>query len=116
MVVGNGKPHHAKMFAQDDPFPFPLWVDPRRNAYRALGLRRGVGEVFNTRGIKHFNRAFRGGFRQGWTQGDPWQNGGVFVITPQEQTLLEQVSAESGDHATVAQILGALDGAQAVVA
>ena len=109
VVVGNGKPHHAKMFAEDESVPFTLWVDPEMNAYRAAGLQRGVTKVFTRKGLGHSMRAFKGGFRQKKTQGDPWQNGGVFVITPQGESLMEQVSQEAGDHAQISDILQAID-------
>lgn len=109
VVIGNGKPMHAQMFAEDVRVPFTLWVDPQMQAYQAAGLRRGVTAVFSLRMAKHAARAMKGGFRQTKTQGDPWQNGGVFVISPQGQSLYEQVSREAGDHAAVADILRALD-------
>ena len=113
VVIGNGKPHHAQMFAEDEPVPFTLWVDPRLEAYRAAGLRRGVRAVFSAHSVRHAIRAFKSGFRQRRTQGDPWQNGGVFVITPQGRRLFAHVSAEAGDHAAVSDILRALDAAAA---
>ena len=53
VVVGNGQPHHAKMFAEDEGVPFTLWVDPEMKAYAAAGLRRGVRAVFNRRIVGH---------------------------------------------------------------
>lgn len=113
VVVGNGKPHHAAMFREDMRVPFALWVDPELVAYRAAGLRRGVRAVFSVRSVGHSLRALKEGHRQKKVQGDPWQNGGVFVITPQGRTLYEQVSGEAGDHAPLSEILAALDRAAA---
>lgn len=109
VVVGNGTPRHAQMFAEDDDVPFTLWVDPQMEAYRAAGLRRGLRAAFSRRSAGHMARALRGGFRQTKVQGDAWQNGGVFVITAKGETAFEQVSREAGDHAAVADILAALD-------
>lgn len=109
VVVGNGQPEHARMFAEDEQIPFTLWVDPEMKAYRAAGLRRGVGAVFSRRSLKHAARAMGAGFRQTQTRGDPWQNGGVFVITTDGRTLFEQISREAGDHAELSEILAALD-------
>lgn len=113
VVVGNGTPQHAKMFREDDGIPFTLWVDPELQAYRAAGLRRGLTAVFSRRSLGHSVRAMKAGFRQTKTKGDPWQNGGVFVITPQGKTMYEQISAEAGDHAPLADVLAALDRAVA---
>lgn len=109
VVVGNGRPEHARMFAEDEGIDFTLWVDPEMKAYRAAGLRRGVGAVLSLRMVKHSVRALRGGFRQTKTQGDPWQNGGVFVITSAGATVFEQISREAGDHAEISEIVAALD-------
>ncbi len=113
VVVGNGQPHHARMFAEDENVPFTLWVDPEMKAYAAAGLRRGVRAVFSRHMAGNALRAMRGGFRQTKVKGDPWQNGGVFVITPQGSTLMEQISREAGDHAEIAEVLAALDRAAA---
>ncbi len=113
MVVGNGKPHHAKAFREDEKITFTLWVDPEMEAYRAAGLKRGMGSVFTRRSMGHMARAMRGGFRQSRTKGDAWQNGGAFVISSEGKTLFTQISRESGDHAEVADILAALDSAAA---
>lgn len=109
VVVGNGTPAHARMFAEDEDVPFTLWVDPQMTAYRAAGLRRGVRAVFSRHSIGHTARALRGGFRQTAVKGDPWQNGGVFVITAKGRTVFEHKSAEAGDHAAVSEIVAALD-------
>ena len=71
VVVGNGTPHHAEMFAEDESVPFTLWVDPEMKAYRAAGLRRGIGKVLTRKGLGHTARAFKAGFRQKKVQGDP---------------------------------------------
>lgn len=41
-------------------------------------------------------------------EGDPWQLGGAFVITPAGETLYEQVSREAGEHAPLPELLAAL--------
>jgi hypothetical protein len=57
----------------------------------------------------HAWRALRSGFRQTEVQGDPWQLGGAFVITPEGKTVYEHVSREAGDHPDNADLLRALD-------
>ena len=55
-------------------------MDPRRRTYRHLGFKRGPGStLLSLATMKHALRAWRKGFRQGATQGDPWQQGGVLV-------------------------------------
>ncbi len=111
VVVGNGAPHQAKAFAEQESITFTLWVDEKMRAYEAAGLKRGVGALFGRRSAGHMARALKAGFRQTRTKGDPWQNGGAFVITTDGRTLFSQVSRESGDHAELSKIVAALDGA-----
>lgn len=109
VVIGNGQPWHARAFREVEGILFDLWVDPEMKAYRAAGLKRGFTRVFSWRMFGHIWRAMRGGFRQKGVQGDPWQLGGAFVITPDGKTVYEHVSREAGDHATVPELLQVLD-------
>lgn len=108
VAIGNGQPWHARAFREDAQIPFPLWVDPEMRAYQAAGLRRSVLRTFSPRALAHATRALRSGFRQTKVQGDPWQHGGAFLITPQGHTLYHQVSREAGDHADIPTVLNTL--------
>lgn len=108
VVVGNGQPFHAQDFQQEHQLPFTLLTDPDLQAYAAAGLRRGALSVLHPRVLGNALRSLRGGFRQGRTQGDPWQQGGVFVISSDGRMLFEHISREAGDHPRPEQILGAL--------
>ena len=109
VVVGSGTPEHARDFAADLGGSFSLRVDPELDSFRAAGLRRGPAAVFSPRTLLHAGRALRRGFRQGATQGDPWQNGGVFVIDTRGWVLFRHTSREAGDHAVLAEVLAACD-------
>jgi hypothetical protein len=78
-------------------------------AYRAAGLRRGFTKAISLRSPGHLVRALRKGFRQTRVEGDPWQLGGAFVITPDGRTLYRQISREAGDHASLPELLAAID-------
>jgi peroxiredoxin len=108
VVVGNGQPFHAVHFREDHNIDFPLLVDPELKAYQAAGLRRGVKTAIKAGVLKNAWRAMRGGYRQGRTQGDPWQQGGVFIITPDGQVKYSYVSQEAGDHPAPEDVLAAL--------
>jgi len=109
VVVGNGRPEQARDFKVKQQIKFPLLTDPELRAYRAAGLRRGLISSLGPRTMLHGIRALTGGNIQSTVQGDPWQQGGVFVITPGERVLFTQRSKEAGDHADPADILAALD-------
>lgn len=111
-VVGSGQPLHARDFIEQHGLDFPLLVDPRLEAYAAAGLRRDVASTLNPRVLGHAWRAMRAGHRQGKTRGDPWQQGGAFVISPDNRVWLEQVSRAAGDHVAPASLVEALRAAR----
>ena len=108
VVIGNGQPGHAKAFREAERIPFELWVDPEMRAYQAAGLRRGLSKAVSRRTLGHVWRAIRRGFRPTRVQGDPWQLGGVFLVTPEGETVYEQSSQEAGDHAVLPEVMEAI--------
>lgn len=109
VIVGNGRAEQAADFRAAQHLSSPLFVDPELRAYRAAGLKRGVLSTFSLRSTAHGWRALRAGKRQGWTQGDPWQQGGVFVITPAGHVAFSYVSREAGDHPEPAVVVAAVE-------
>ena len=57
-------------------------------------------------------RALRRGFRQGKTQGDPWQQGGVVVLSRDGQVLFRQVDKTGGDPLDLDGVVAAVRGAR----
>jgi peroxiredoxin len=108
-AIGSGSPEQAAEFAKERELDFDLYVNPDLTAYEAAGLRRTVGATMSLRVFANAARALRAGFRQGRTQGDNWQQGGVFVIAPDGRVPLAQISQVAGDHAAPEEILRALD-------
>ena len=89
-------------------FGATTWVDKRRRTYRHLGFKRGPGStLLSLATMRHALRAWRKGFRQGATQGDPWQQGGVLVVRPGGEAVLCFVSEEAGDLAPTAEVMAA---------
>jgi hypothetical protein len=85
-----------------------IWVDPKRRAYRHLGFKRGPGStLLSLAAMKHALRAWRKGFRQGATQGDPWQQGGVLVVRAGGEVVLCFASEEAGDLAPTLEVMAA---------
>ena len=111
VVVGNGRPEHARDFQQQHGLDVPLYVDPDLQAYAAAGLRRDLRSTLNISTVANAVRALRGGHRQSSTQGDPWQQGGAFVITSDGDVLYRYVSQAAGDHPDPREIIAALENA-----
>jgi hypothetical protein len=109
VTVGNGVIHFARAFKEEMGITTPIFVDPSRATYRALGMRRSLlGALFSGRTLLHAVRAMRSGFRQGRTQGDAFQLGGVVVVRPDGGVLLRYLSNEAGDHPREADVVAAL--------
>jgi hypothetical protein len=109
-VIGNGAPHYFEGFRELTGWRGPIYTDPSLAIYRAAGLRRGITKNFHPRTYGPTLRAWGSGGRQGCTQGDQWQQGGLLVILPGGEVRWHHVSRWPGDNASTAQILDALRG------
>lgn len=103
--IGNGQPAMVDDFVAQLGLAAPVWVDPTRASYRALGLRRSPFAVLNPAALGNLGRAAIKGFRQGRTQGDPWQQGGVLVVRRGGAPVYSYASAVAGDHPPIAVVL-----------
>ncbi len=108
VFVGNGSPYFAQAFREDLKIDAPIFVDPEQKAYAAAGLKRGIHTSLTPKVISNAVRAMRRGSRQQKTQGDVWQQGGVFVIGPGNREHFRHVSRVAGDHPEDRDILTAL--------
>jgi hypothetical protein len=113
VVVGNGAPRFIAEFRQVTEFEGPVYTDPSREAYRACGFTRSVGSNVNLRSARRAIEALSRGFRQGRTQGDPWQQGGALVLAPGDKLLSVQRARYAGDHVDIDELIAALAGAGA---
>lgn len=106
-VVGSGSPAHAQAFAEEHDLRDRVLTDPSRATYRALGFRRDPSTFLTPRVLSNAARAWGGGFRQGRTKGDPWQQGGVAVVRKDGALEYLHVSEAAGSHAPTDEILAA---------
>jgi len=106
VFIGSGTPLMAKDFqAFMNVSELPVWTDPRRQTYAHLGFKRGLGTIFDTAALKYAVRALRAGFRQGKTQGDPLQQGGVLVVKRGGEVEYGHASATAGDHPPIETVI-----------
>jgi hypothetical protein len=110
VVIGNGAPNFIAGFREQTGYRGPLYTDPSLKAYEAAHLERGVTKTLNPLSLAKTVKAFAQGHRQGLTQGDAWQQGGVLVIAPGGEVKWQHISKRPGDNATGAEILRALRG------
>lgn len=99
VFIGNGTAEMARDFQAFMEIPhLTVWTDPRRQTYRHLGFKRGWRSVLDGAALRYSLRAMRAGFRQGKTQGDPIQQGGVLVVKQGGELVYGYASASAGDH------------------
>jgi hypothetical protein len=110
IAIGNGTPEMAQDFVEQFGVKFSVFTDPQRASYRAAGLRTqnflqlsGLGTT-----LENGWRALKGGFRQGRTKGNPFQNGGVMVIDTDGTILMSHAEAVAGDLAEPRSVIDVL--------
>lgn len=82
VIVGNGSVAHARQFRERHVPECAVYTDPELKVYGALGFRRSVGATLGPRSALGFARASLKGHRQTSIEGDPWQQGGLIVLSP----------------------------------
>lgn len=109
VILGNGTSQHARWFVEDTGLDVPLYTDPSLETYDIVGARRGFRSSMNGSTVRASLRAMRKGFRQGKTRGEGFQQGGVFVITPDNEAAYAYVSRFAGDHPDPEDAVAALE-------
>ena len=107
-VIGNGAPMFIEGFRETTGYNGPVYTDPSLEAYKAAQLERGFFKTINFGGAIASIGAMRRGFRQGKTQGDATQQGGVLVVARDGKVIYHQISKHPGDNAKPEDIVGAL--------
>lgn len=107
-VIGNGTPNFIDGFRETTGFSGAIYTDPTLAVFRAAQLKRGLRNLLNLDAAASTLGALRRGFRQGRTQGDNLQQGGVLVIANDGRVLWQHISDHPGDNASPDDILRAL--------
>lgn len=108
VLISTGKPFFAKTFKEDRNVTVPLVVDPSAKLFETAGWVSGMGATFSPQTVKNGRRALAAGFKQGRTQGRPFQQGGVLVIRPDQSVAYRYASKVAGDHPDPADAIAAL--------
>jgi hypothetical protein len=109
-AVGLGDFSYAKFFRQKTGIKFPLLVDDKREAYKAIGLKHAnLLHLLRGDNMKARKRAKAGGHKQHRLGKDPFQLGGSFVFAPGNKDLFVHVSETFGDNASAKDILAAIE-------
>ena len=89
----------AADFAAQFSITFPLYTDPTRETYQQMGWDRRIG--IGAKSVKQGWNAWKEGFRQGKTQGDPWQQGGEAIILQDGSSWWSHPANEAGTHCSI---------------
>ena len=109
VAVGLGDANYAKQFREDTKIGFPLLVDDKREAYKAIGLKHAsLLHLLRKDNAVARKRAKSGGHSQHKLGKDPFQLGGSFVFGPGDKDRFAHVSETFGDNAATADLLAAL--------
>jgi hypothetical protein len=107
-VIGNGTPNFIAGFREQTKYDGPLYTDPSLDVYKAAELKRGVTKTLNPRAAFSTLRALKNRVRQGLTQGDAWQQGGVLVVATDATVKWQHANEHPGDNAPVESIVRAI--------
>jgi hypothetical protein len=108
-VVGLGDARYASFFREKTGIKFPLLIDEKREAYKAVGLRHAsLLHLLRRDNMQARRRAQAAGHKQHRLGKDPLQLGGSFVFAPGNKDLFVHVSETFGDNASPAEMLKAL--------
>jgi len=98
IAVGSGTPFMAKAFVESQNFKGDFYVDQKLNIYKALNCKRGIGATLGLKALGSVKTAIAEGYRQGATQGDGLQQGGVFIMSLTEGILWQHLEEFAGNH------------------
>jgi hypothetical protein len=105
VAIGSGTPEQARLFVVKTEFDGEMYVDQDLLTFRAFNLVRGFLRTVGPAALWHGLAAMKKGFQQGRTEGDLWQQGGVFVMGPGRQMIFQHRSRVAGDHADPSAVL-----------
>ena len=108
-VVGLGDASYAGFFREKTKIDFPLLIDDKREAYKALGLKHAsLLHLLRKDNMQARRRAQAAGHKQHKLGKDPFQLGGSFVFAPGNKDLFVHISETFGDSANPKDMLAAL--------
>jgi hypothetical protein len=107
-LIGNGASNFIEGFRETTKYDGPIYTDPSLEVFKAAELKRGVLKTFNPLALGKTIGAFARGHRQGSTKGDPFQQGGVLIVAPDNTVKWHHASSRPGDNAEPGEIVAAL--------
>jgi hypothetical protein len=108
VFIGNGTPAQAGNFQSRYAPGIAVYTDPGRETYQALGMRRSVKGTLGPSSLVAGLQAWRQGFSQTGTEGDPFQLGGLIAVARGGEVRYAQLFQGAGDRPDLEAALAAL--------
>jgi hypothetical protein len=109
VFIGNGTAPMAEAFIEETGLDVPLYTNPGREVYAALGTRRpSLVALLDPRLWWNGLRTILHGHLPGRARGDVAQLGGVFLVRPDGSVPYAYRSERGGDHPANATLLEAI--------
>jgi len=98
VAIGHSSIRYAKAFVEETKIDLPVYVDEKREVYKALEFKRPLLSFLNPKVFKRAAEARKEGFTQPGVHGDAFQLGGVILQMPDGSMPYKYASQFAGDH------------------
>ncbi|XP_015268158.1 PREDICTED: thioredoxin-like protein AAED1 isoform X1 [Gekko japonicus] len=114
VVVGQSSHHHIKPFCNLTGYPYEMFVDPEREIYRILGMKRGEASSTSVQSPHVKSSLLSGSIKSMWRamaspafdfQGDPAQQGGTLILGPGDEIHFMHLDKNRLAHAPINAVL-----------
>ncbi|KAM6033527.1 peroxiredoxin-like 2C isoform 2-T2 [Chlamydotis macqueenii] len=114
IVIGQSSHHHIKPFCTLTGYTHEMYVDPQREIYKTLGMKRGEGNNVAVRSPHVKSNTLLGSIKSMWRamtgpafdfQGDPSQQGGALILGPGNEVHFLHLDRNRLDHVPINTIL-----------
>ena len=108
VVIGHSSLRYAKGFVDETKIHLPVFVDEKREVYKALGFKRPLLSFLTPKVFKRAAEAREEGFTQPGVHGDAFQLGGVVLLMPDGSMPYTYASQFAGDHPKIEDLKAAV--------
>ncbi|XP_044302553.1 peroxiredoxin-like 2C [Varanus komodoensis] len=114
VVIGQSSHHHITPFCNLTRYPHEMYVDPEREIYRILGMKRGETSITPVQSPHVKSSLLSGSIKSMWRamaspafdfQGDPAQQGGTLILGPGNKIHFLHLDKNRLDHAPINTVL-----------
>ncbi|XP_029473751.1 peroxiredoxin-like 2C [Rhinatrema bivittatum] len=114
IVIGQSSHHHIEPFCCLTGYPHEIYVDPEREIYKILEMKRGETATTSAPSPHVKSNALLGNIKSVWRamlgpafdfQGDPAQQGGALIVGPGNQVYFLHRDMNRMDHMPVNSLL-----------